>query len=422
MKIPFRQGIVRYQTDISQSPDFLYKEISGNYISLYVSPISTIVTFAHGDVDYLLEESNTITNAWGPFQSHTDYYLYWDINLGTGVRSFGATLHPPRHGTTPPINPQDDQHWFDLTTTTMFYWNKFRWVECCRVFAGSYLQGTNLNQKLIGSQVDLNNPTNSGFILFDDNEKPVRRARLDGKGKFLTTESQFYGNRAATTTVSFETVMHYAAAREDLTAWNVVTYIDSDGIGLASNLDPNHKPAFGILREALPFGSIGSIITRGYLTNLAWDWTAESSTPLYLGPIGDLVTDPPGEGFIQQIATIVSPNTIFVNIEPQIIHRSSIHNAIAIPVEVDLLSGKLTTSPHTAVIGNTIGVTHTQNISSTAWYVQHNHETINFITQIYDASGDLMWPDNIKCINENSFMIYFTAPTTGVAQILLIKS
>jgi hypothetical protein len=421
MKIPFRQGIVRYQTDTSQSPSFLYREISGNYISLYVSPISTIITFAHGDVDYLLEESCTIIHAWGPFVTGNNYYLYWDINVATGMRTFGYTNSAPLYGSPKPVHPVNEQHWFDLNTNTMFYWSGMRWVECIRVFAGSYLQGANLYQNIVGSQIGNNTEINAGFILFDDNEKPVRRARLDGKGKFLTTESQFYSDKAATTTVSFETVMHYATAREDLAAWNIVTYVDADGIGLASNLDIHHRPAFGLLREGLPFGSIGAIVTKGYVTNLTWNWTEAASTILYLGPLGTLQVNPPGIGFIQQIATIVSPNTIFVNIEPQIIHYDSVQNTITIPIEVDLLTGKLTTSPQSATITHTIGLTYTQTISSTEWLIPHNHDTINFITQIHDELGDLMWPDNARYIDSNHIKIYFTAPTTGTAQVLLIK-
>lgn len=427
MKIPFRQGVVRYQTDISQSPSFLYRETTGNYISLYVSPTSTIVTFAHGDVNYLIEESRTITNAWGPFTPGVDYWLYWDINIATGVRTFGTTPLIPIHSENKPPHPQNDQHWYDLHNSTMFYWNNTRWVECVRVFAGSYLQGANLTQYTSGSQVGDTHEVNAGFILFDDNEKPVRKARLDGKGKFLTTESHFYSDKAAVSTVSFETVMHYAQAREDLAAWNVVTYVDSDGLGLASNLDPDHKPAFGMLREGLPFGSIGSMITRGYVTNLAWNWTAPPSTILYLGAYGSLQVTPPGHGFIQQIATIVSPDTIFVNIEPQIVHYDAVQNSITIPVEVDLVTGKLTTAPHASSGGGggqgvTIGMTHTQLIPSTQWIIPHDYHTTNFIVQIHDTNGDLVFPDNAVSTDANTVTLSMTYPMAGKAQLLLLKS
>ena len=350
MKTPFRQGIVRYQTNLAQAPVFLYKENTGNYISLHSSSVSIIVTFAHGDTDYLHEETQSITNAWGPFLSGHDYWLYWDINLASSVRTFGSTQHAPIVSNTKPNAPALDQHWYDKINHQMFFWNGTKWAECLRVFAGTYTNGSILTPKPIGTQVSDNTPVNAGYILFDDNEKPVRRARVDGKGRFLTTESQFYTNKSAVASVSFEAIMHYAEATQDLADWNVVSYVADGGIALASNSDIDQRPAFGIIRSGMAMGSIGAVVTKGYVTNPSWNWASPASTPLYLIADGLLSITPPGTGFIQQVAIITAPDTIFVDVLPQIIHYSG-QSTITMPVEVDLMSGKLTTASRAAAGG-----------------------------------------------------------------------
>ena len=87
MKVSFRQGILRHQTDSNNNPLFLQK--NGETVNLYVSPDPTIFTATFGMAEYLVTEPTTIISAWaGPFPMGTDYWLYWDISTTTGVRTF----------------------------------------------------------------------------------------------------------------------------------------------------------------------------------------------------------------------------------------------------------------------------------------------------------------------------------------------
>jgi hypothetical protein len=73
MKLPFRQGIVKYTVDNNKTPTFLYTDRRSNYISLSAKINNVLISFAHNDVNYLYEETTNITNAWGPFSNNIKY-------------------------------------------------------------------------------------------------------------------------------------------------------------------------------------------------------------------------------------------------------------------------------------------------------------------------------------------------------------
>lgn len=90
MRLTFRQGVVSHQTG-----GFLYLNLNGN-VDLAASNRPTVVTVAHGNVDYLWSEDASIEDAWvGPFSPSVYYWLYWDFNSLTFERSFGYTTLEP---------------------------------------------------------------------------------------------------------------------------------------------------------------------------------------------------------------------------------------------------------------------------------------------------------------------------------------
>lgn len=113
MKIPFRQGILRYQQDNNGNQTFLQKAAIGNAINLIANTDPTLVTIAQRKNNYLIEERKTVLNAWTNFIAGTDYWLFIDIDMVTGVRTFGSTLLEPKAGPIAPTAPTVDQHWFD---------------------------------------------------------------------------------------------------------------------------------------------------------------------------------------------------------------------------------------------------------------------------------------------------------------------
>src|SRR5271165_5387171 len=101
MIINFRQGIVQQMMSAGH-PAFL--QLVGTGVNLIASPSNpTIVDFAQGQSDYLFQEAANITNAWaGPFTVTSYAYLYWDINLLTGIRTFNSTPYVPVTSANPP--------------------------------------------------------------------------------------------------------------------------------------------------------------------------------------------------------------------------------------------------------------------------------------------------------------------------------
>lgn len=88
MRIGFRQGIVSHQAG-----GFL--QVSGNVVNILAASRHVTVTLAHKDTNYTYSEDNSVSNAWiGPF-TDPNYWLYWDFNTLTFVRTFNHTTIEP---------------------------------------------------------------------------------------------------------------------------------------------------------------------------------------------------------------------------------------------------------------------------------------------------------------------------------------
>ena len=187
-RVSFRQGIVRHQTDSSNNPTFLQKV--GNYVSLIVSPDLTIVNLVCGTKDYLYTEHLTQVNAWGPFTPGIHAWLYWDIDVLTGIRTFGSTVLDPIVAATPPPTPVVGQMWFDTSFNTWHEWSGSSWTLIIRCFAAQLINGTQLasmsirSPEFVGTQVGLTVDSVPGSLVFDSSGTPI----FDRTGKFFTTE------------------------------------------------------------------------------------------------------------------------------------------------------------------------------------------------------------------------------------------
>jgi hypothetical protein len=176
VKLNFRQGIARYQTDVLATPTFLQKSAgAGNFIDLLVSPDPTVIVFAHRSANYIVEETRSVANAWGPFSGSNTVYLYWDINLVTGEISRGTTLLPPIYSGSAPSTPGSDQHWFDTNETVMRVWNGTKWVEKIRCFAAYLSSGTIIRPYALGTQAGIHEECEGGNLVLDAYNKPLRR-------------------------------------------------------------------------------------------------------------------------------------------------------------------------------------------------------------------------------------------------------
>jgi hypothetical protein len=308
MRIPFRQGIVTAPSGFLQQ--------TGSTVSLVIAtPTMVSVAFADGTANYLHTERLSVTNAWtGPFAPGTDYWLYWDINIMTGQRTFGHTLHEPYEGASAPLSPQPDQHWFDTVSFKMKVWNATsgRWVSKIRVFAaklqsGSVLISTSVNTPdYEGTQVGSVSaiPVAAGALVFDTNGDPVKR----NNGTFFTTEDVVVASVASSTQVKLGATMIEAVAVANLPAYSIVQFVDFNQINLATTAFVE-QGAYGIIEEAASTGQVVNVALQGVITNPAWDWTvAGVNAPLYVTNVGGLTTNVTPDGVI--VAYVVDVNTI----------------------------------------------------------------------------------------------------------------
>lgn len=311
MRVSFRQGIVQYQVDNQNNQNFLLATNTG--VSLLANDKAFIVTIAHKDANYLIEERVSITNAWtGPFIGQPQYWLYIDLNPVTGARTFGSTTLAPAVGLTAPAgNPAVDQHWYDLSTMQMKFWNGNVWQAVIRVFVGSMMGGAQsflpmgANSNYGGSQIGVAAANFSGVIIYDALGKPIRTSN----GTFLTSESTTIP-AGSTSNIRYASDLLTATALESIPAYSVVYFYDFDQIKLATpSLDTDPR-IFGIVTVDLQPNDVAYVFTDCVITNDHWNWT-EMSVPVYADFAGAVTTNQTIDQ--QSIGYVVARNGIRID-------------------------------------------------------------------------------------------------------------
>jgi PKD repeat protein len=318
MRLSFRQGIARYQTDVLASPSFLQNSSVGNYIDLIVSPDPTIVVFAHRKANYVVEEIKTVTHAWGPFSGTATVYLYWDINLLTGEVTRGTTLHPPMYSGTAPDSPVVDQHWFDSTETVMRVWNGAKWIEKIRVFAAYLSSGSIIRPYPLGSQAGItgvDGDFEGGNLVLDAYNKPLRQS----DGTFVTSVTSLLIVNNAAKKVKFEAEVLSGMAAEPVPMYSLVQLRPGRRLVLARSTDYMSRIA-GIVLEDLYTNEVGFITTEGLVRNEAWSFPSSSvNRPVFCGSNGELTVVPPTRGVLQVAGFVYDTDAVYMNIFPPII-------------------------------------------------------------------------------------------------------
>lgn len=316
MKVTFRQGIARCQTDVNANSTFLQKSTTSGYIDLVVSPDPTIIIFAHKGGTYVFEEVKTVRNAWGPLTGSGTQYLYWDVNLLTGELTRGFTPYSPIHAGVAPPEPDIGQHWFDAINTTMKVWEvPGRWVEKVRVFAGYVTSGSVIKPYGLGSQVGLDGEFEAGNILLDAYYKPLRQS----DGTFLTSATTMAVPSMSTRRISFETEVTQLMATEYIAKNQLVRVQPGRRCALAQSLDYTSR-VLGIASEDIYLGEIAPIVTYGLIRHELWTWTKDQiGKPLFAGPTGELTLTPVLRGVHQKVGMVYDTDAIFVRIEPPIL-------------------------------------------------------------------------------------------------------
>lgn len=307
MNITFKQGIIKYPAS-NNLQNFL--QASPNGVNLNTNNESILITFTHGSSNYTFEEFDNITDAWlHDFVINSEYWLYWDIDIISGVRSFGFTEIMPTISATKPSSPITDQHWFDLGSNKMYVFETAYWRPVVRVFAAYYdsieffSMGHGIpNFDFAGSQVGINNINDvSGKILYFDN-KPV----LNKYKELFTSESIFNINGSNIDSLRLESSYTIVKANETLPKFHIVKYVSENTVELANYSDTNK--IIGIITEDTIINDLTNIILDGVITNISWNWTETIGTHLWINTNGELVSNDPH--IIDNISNPIQYNSI----------------------------------------------------------------------------------------------------------------
>jgi hypothetical protein len=307
MLINFRQGIINAQANFLQ--------LVNGAVNIYVNVDKVDLAFAYGSHNYLFTESQQVNGAWTNLPTTSTAYLYWDINIVTGARTYGFTTVAPSFGSAFPTSPVINQHYFNFSTNKMYYWSGVTWTEVLRVFAGTVQNNAILNAYSTGSQVNLYGNYNIGYILFSQQNIALRVQDASNTYYFLTTEDQIYTQKDQFNAYKIDALLMDGKALEPIPAFSCVTWKGPKQLGLASYVNYQY-PCVGIAVEVSGVGDVKQFVTKGFITNYGnWNFTQAPNTDLFVGQNGEITTTVPQQYSLQKIGHIVSPNTIYVNID-----------------------------------------------------------------------------------------------------------
>ena len=322
MELNFRQGIIKRQTDVSNTSIFIQKtSLDGRYLDLVVSPDPTVFTISHFAANYLVEETRSVIKAWGPMEpTGGTQYLYWDVSLLDAALTRGFTLLPPIISGAEPTNPQADQHWFDTNKNVMRVFLNRKWQVKLRCFAAIYDRNANILPYPIGSQVGVNNGRfSAGNIVLGKNNKPLR----DSDGTFVTSESNLIIARTSAEAVKFDSVLAFAEAVENIPQYSLVTILPNRKVTLASFLRTDRQVHGAVTCDLSP-GEVGQLISNGLIRNEQWNFTEQQvGKPLFCGAAGEFTLIPPISGVLQQVGFVYDRDAVFLNLFTPVILTDS---------------------------------------------------------------------------------------------------
>lgn len=422
--LAFRQGIVGYQTDLSNAPNFLQKVSGGTYINLNVSPTPTTFTIAHFDQNYLFIEQKSVTHAWGPFSGSTTQWLYWDVDFITGEITRGSTIQDPVSQATAPTSPALDKHWFDTANKIMKVWSGTAWIEKLRVFAAKYLNSTTIVYYPLGSQVGISTGSHAaGYPLFDDSGLPVQKFSRNRRGQFIHTESPLASQFSQTANFRIEGSLLQAEAVEYIPKFSVVAFKQTHKIGICTNVDSQYT-AVGVVSEDINSGEVRTVITNGPVYNEDWNWTVPVMSPLFVGSDGFLTTTPPSVISLQHVGYVTGQQSVVINIQPQIKLTTFPGNYITTSLDLNtgIYVGRAGGGGGGGGMSNVQSFTFYQPTPLTTWNVHHGGATVNVSVQIYDSSNKQIIPADIQIIDQDNVTVSFgtSSPASGKAQLVLM--
>jgi hypothetical protein len=273
-----------------------------------------VATIADGNSNYLVTERLSIQGAWTGITTNTDRWLYIDLDMVTGKRTFGSTAVEPITSPTAPTSPVNDQHWFDTTTNTMrvFITLANRWARKVRVFVavargGTVIRSMSINAPIFtGTQIGNNSAIEAGALLYDDTGTAIKKST----GEFFTTIDSAAAIDGSNAQVKLSSQVVLATATTNIPAYSVIKFSDFGEVELGVSYVVG-TGKYGFSEGAAAIGELVQVLVDGVIYNPAWDWSAaEVGDPLYVNTGGQLsltpVTSP------DAIASVLTPQSILL--------------------------------------------------------------------------------------------------------------
>lgn len=310
MQVNFRQGIIK------ASSGFLDSNSGSISINANIQN-QVIITFSDHATNYILTEKANVVNAWTINFTNTSYtraWIYWDINIITGEKTYGHTFVSPIASNTAPLTPTLDQHWFDKTTNCYKIWNGLNWIKKLRVFAAEVRSDYQLisisanSPSFEGTQVGLlNELSNQGYIVYD----PLSNFPIKLKdGSFLTTEHTLLTGLTSSSRVRIGGLVIEAEAVGNIPEYSIVRFTSFGKVEVATNYILDNG-TYGIIENTATNGELVNIIMEGTITNPNWNWSSIGvNTPLYVNNTGHLTPIIPENPII--VAAVIDIHTILL--------------------------------------------------------------------------------------------------------------
>ncbi len=162
----------------------------------------------------------------------------------------------------------------------------------------------------------------SGYILFDENNNPIKKFQTVGLGQFITTESPLASQFSKIQNYRLETTIDTATASGSIAQWQAVRYVAPDTIGVATCNDVlppygSATPAIGIAPQNMTNGTVQSFLQEGYITDPTFNFTPVGAN-VFINTSGFLTTTPPNGGTLQVMGYVVDAQTLFISPQPAI--------------------------------------------------------------------------------------------------------
>lgn len=310
MQVTYTQGILRGQTTLPSNAR-LFLQPDGAYVDVYVTDMKLVAVAAHKSKNYLIEEPYNVSHAWGALPLATHCYLYWDIDVATGVQSRGYTTVAPTYGTSTPGTVTNGLHFFNTTDRVMLLGVDGTWVEKIRVFAGeSTVSGVTAPYDF-ESQVGLNGVQQAGYIVYGLNNRGLKDP-VDGT--FINTATGFKLRLGDyDTVVSLDAEQEYLTAAEPIPAGSFVAVTAPGAIRVA---DPDlDRWASGYVRSGTATGSAVRVVSGGVVFDeVSFDFDeSDIGKLLWLESGGTLSPVRPNMSTAQSVGVIRGAHSVFVS-------------------------------------------------------------------------------------------------------------